>query len=153
MIGDDKRKAALDALRTYADELRTEIEHQAAKLKRRLAAVEQSISALAGDEAEAVGQQGTRPTTGIRAKYAGVGPQAAVERFLKEHPGHFFLPSEMSAQLKAQGFSVTNPKLATQQVSIALSRAAGKGVAVIDRRHGKKVYTFKAEGQQDEDDK
>ena len=140
MISDNKRKAALEALTAYADELRTEIEHQAARLKQELTAVEQSIRAIAGGETQAVGQRETGSALGAGGKYAGVGPQAAVERFLEEHPGHFFRPAEMAAQLKTQGFSVSNPKLATQQVAIALGRAAAKGLVIQESRKGKRVY-------------
>ena len=146
MIIDNKRKAALDAAKAYADELRTEIEHQAARLKHELERVDQFIRSLAGDKAQDVGEQGFGLAPGVRGKYAGVGPQAAVEQFLKEHPGQFFRPSEMAAQLKAQGFSVSNPKLATQQVAIALGRAAGKGLAIEGQREGKKTYQSTKQG-------
>ena len=146
MISDNKRKAAMEALTAYADELRTEIEHQAARLKRELTAVEQSIRTLAGDESEAVGQRGTGAALSVGGKYAGVGPQAAVERFLVECPGHFFRPAEMAAQLKTQGFSVSNPKLATQQVAIALGRAVAKGLAIEGSREGKKAYQSAKQG-------
>ena len=146
MISNNKRKTALEALTAYADELRTEIEHQTARLKRELTAVEQSIRAIAGDEAQAVGQRETGAALGVGGKYAGVGPQAAVERFLEEHPGPFFRPAEMAAQLKTQGFSVSNPKLATQQVAIALGRAVGKDLAIEGSREGRKAYQSTKQG-------
>jgi hypothetical protein len=139
MKGDDKRKAALAALTAYADELRTEIQRQTARLKRELEGVEQSIRVLEGDGTRDVGGQ-ARPLLDVGGRYSGVGPQAAVEQFLEEHPGQFFRPVEIVIQLKAQGFSVPNPKLATQQVAIALGRAATKGLAVDGKREGKRVY-------------
>lgn len=140
MISDGKRKAALDALTAYADELRTEIERQTARLKRELASVEESMRLLAGRGAQHPGPQGIIVPPGVGGKYAGVNPQAAVERFLTEHPGQAFLPSEMAAALKAEGFAVSNPKLATQQVSIALGRVVGKELAEIESRAGRKAY-------------
>jgi len=140
MINDNKRKAALAALTAYADELRTEIERQSTRLKRELESVEQSIRALTGDEAQDMGPHVMGIAPGIGGKYVGVGAQAAIERFLEEHPGQFFRPAEMAAQLKAQGFSVSNPKLATQQVAIALGRAVAKGLAIEGQREGRRAY-------------
>lgn len=140
MISNNKRKAVMEALTAYADELRTEIEHQAATLKRELTAVEQSIRAIAGDKTQDVGQREAGATLPVGGKYVGVGPQAAVEQYLQEHPGLSFRPAEIAAQLKAQGFSVSNPKLATQQVAIALIRAVGKGLAIQGLRQGRRAY-------------
>ena len=146
MITDNKRKTALDAAKAYADELRTEIEHQTSRLKRELEKVEQFMRALAGDGAQDVVGQRLGAAPGVLGKYAGMGPQAAVERYLKEHPGQFFRPAEMAAQLKAQGFSVSNPKLATQQVAVALGRALDKGLAIEGQREGKKAYQSTKQG-------
>ena len=146
MIDSKTRKAALEALTAYAAELRTENERQAATLRRELASVEQFISALAGQEPQGVVRPSVGLPPGLGDKYRGVGPQAAVEQFLKEHPGIQFRPAVLSGQLKAQGFSVPNPKLATQQVAIALGRAVKKGRAVEEQRDGKKSYKF-AQGQ------
>lgn len=142
MLRGNKRKAAFEALTSYADELRTEIEHQVARLKRELERVEEAIRTLSGEVAQEIGQGQPRPL-GVGDKFAGMGPQAAVERFMAEHPGESFRPAEMAAQLKAQGFSVSNPKLATQQVAIALGRAVQKGLAVQFEAGGKKVFRWK----------
>ena len=143
MISDDKRKTALEALKSYADELRTEIERQSAGLRRELESVEQSIRAIAGNGTQETGPQEVGAPLGVSGRYGGKGPQAAVEQYLEEHPGQSFRPIEMAGQLKAQGFSVSNPKLATQQVATALGRAIAKGLAEMELVNGKKVYQLK----------
>ena len=143
MIGKNKRKAALEALAAYADELRTEIERQTARMKRELESVEQSIIALTRDGAQDVGQEQAGVTLGVGGKYAGVGPQAAVEKFLGEHPGQTFRSAEVADQLQAGGLAVSNPKLMRQQVLIALDRAVKKGVATETRSEGRRTFRLK----------
>jgi chemotaxis response regulator CheB len=144
MMSDKKRRAAIRALEVYAEELRTEIEHQTATLKRKLEAVEQSIRTLAA-QVQLVGVQEPSSPQPIVGIYSGLGPQAAAEKFLQEHPGEFFRPSEVARDLRANGFTVSNPKLATQQVSIALGRAVDKGIAVDGKRDGRRVFTLRDE--------
>jgi hypothetical protein len=137
MIAKKKREAALALLRAYAAEMRTEIERQTRELSRELERVERSIAELSGD-------QGDGSETPIPAKaagpYAGLGPQAAVEKFLKSHPGSLFWAKEIASELKSGGVVVSNPKLVTQQVTVALIRAVNKGVAVEGRKAGKRAF-------------
>lgn len=147
MTSNDKRKTLLDAAIAYAAELRTEIERQTSKLKRELDSVEQFIRGLAGSNTQDVGVGVATPALGIGGKYDRLGPQAAVEQFLKEHREQSFRPAEMASQLKAQGFSVPNPKLATQQVAIALARAVAKGLAIEEQREGRRAYQAAPRGE------
>lgn len=161
MIDNGKRKVALDALKAFADELRTEIEQKVTALKHELSAVEQSIRTLSGNHTQVIGPPGPDDPHLMGGKYAGLGPQPAVELFLKEQrPNRHLRPAQVAARMKAEGFTVTNPKLLTQQVAIALSRAVGKGLAVQGVRQGKKAYASthderagKTEDAKDEDNK
>ncbi len=128
MLEDDKRQAALRLLRAYAVELRTEIEQKTKELSRELARIERGIAELSGEEA-------SRPDLASpTGKYGGLGPQGAVEMFLKEHPRGVLRPSEIAKQLKADGFTVSNPKLLNTQVSVALRRAQAKGLVEVVHR-------------------
>ena len=143
MTSDDKRKAALDALTAYADELRTEIERQTTGLKHDLANVEQSIRVLLGDKTQDMASVETRVGLDIGKKYAGVGPQAAVEDFIGKHPEQTFRSGDVADQLKADGFTVPNPKLLKQQILIALDRAVKKGVAIEIQIEGRRAFRLK----------
>lgn len=125
MLQDDKRQAALRLLHAYAAELRTEIEQKTKELSHELARIERGIAELSGDRA---GCSGLAEPTG---KYAGLGPQGAVEMFLREHPRKAFRPSQIAKQLKARGFTVSSPKLLNTQVSVALRRAQAKGLVEV----------------------
>ena len=137
MLADDKRMAALELLRAYATEIRTEIERETRELSRELERVERSIAELSGVEK---GRSGTPAFTKPVGEYAGLGPQRAVEKFLRGHPGRTFRPSETAKWLRAHGFSVTNPKLLGTQVRVALGRAKGKGLAEAAEIDGKLAF-------------
>jgi len=137
MLADDKRQAALELLRAYAGEIRTEIKRTTRELSRELARVERGIAELSGVE---TGQTDTLPVAEPAGRYAGLSPQRAVEMFLLDHPGRAFRPSQVAKGLKAQGFTVANPRLLGTQVSVALGRAQAKGLAEATRVDGRRVY-------------
>lgn len=138
MIQKDKRDAALAALTAYANGIRTEIEQKTMELNAELARVEQAIAALSGEAEVLVEAPAQEHTPG--GEYEGLGPQGAVEKFLRDHPGQLFRPNGIAAAMKAAGFKVSNPKLASQQVMIALMRAAKKGVAAEGEIEGKRAF-------------
>lgn len=134
----DKRKAALVALRAYADEIRTEIERQTRELTTELARVERSIDELSGGLAK--GTTPALPGITLSGEYAGLGPQGAVEKFLLSNPGRMFTSKAIALELKSKGFTVSNPKLASQQVMIALLRATKKGLAVESKIENRRAF-------------
>jgi hypothetical protein len=138
MIRNDKRETALAALTAYANGIRTEIERKTLELNTELSRVEQAIAALSGEGAPLVGAPIQEHTSG--GEYEGLGPQGAVEKFLRANPGQLFRPNAIASAMKASGFTVSNPKLASQQVMIALMRAAKKGVATEGSVEGKRAF-------------
>jgi hypothetical protein len=137
----EKRAAALVALQAYAEEIRTKIACQTRELESELARVEQAIAGLAG---AALDPAAPAPDVSAPAEYAGLGPQRAVEKFLREHPGQLFLPSTIAREIRSRGFAVSNPRLANQQVTIALIRASRKGVAAEGLLEGRRAFRLNA---------
>jgi hypothetical protein len=138
MARNDKRKAAIAALKAYADEIRTEIERQARDLNDELSRVEKSIVELSGEIRPH--DRIPVPENQTGGTYTGLGPQAAVERFLRAHPDRMFRSKMIATELKSLGFTVANPKLAGQQVAIALIRMAKKGLAVEGKIGDKRAF-------------
>jgi hypothetical protein len=148
MIADNKRTIALEVLKAHAAELRTKIEQMTANIKQELVAVEKSIQILSGVPTQDLSSAAATEGLSLGGEYSGLGPQAAAEKYLNEHPGKTFRPREAAELMKKEGFTVSNPKLATQQVAIALGRAAKKGLAIETKINGKKAFrSAKHEGR------
>jgi hypothetical protein len=132
----------MKALADYANGIRTEIERQTRDLTRELRRVEQAIEALS--EEESIDSEKKAPGD-QRGEYKDLGPQAAVEKYLKEHEGKWVRSRSVANTLKAGGLTVADPRLLRQQVLVALKRAVKKGLADREILDGKPSYKWSSE--------
>ena len=129
----DSRESAIRGLRDYAAELRAALD----RLRSDLTAVERSISLLEGPTAE----EAPSPEARV-GPYAHLKPQAAVEKYLAEHPGEKVKPSELTKKLRRLGLPKTS-KAFTAAITGALLRAYKKGLARRGKNfQGRSVYWF-----------
>lgn len=100
------------------------------------------------ERAKGVILRGTQPADQLSlpgvSPYAGLRPQAAVERFLQENPGTKFKAGEIAKRLIKLGIEKRGTNF-TSTVIGALNRATKKGIALQARgATGRNVYTLKA---------
>ena len=128
------REAAIRGLHAYRAELRTTLE----QIQEDLRAVERSIQLLSA------GETATSPQVSLprNSGYAGLKPQAAVERLLHECPTRKLKPSLAAKELLRRGCPKSG-KQWTSVVACALSRAVGKGIAVLEKVDGRNAYRLK----------
>jgi hypothetical protein len=140
MAESDKHQVALRALHDLANEIRAEIERRTGELTKELSRVEKAIAELSGEPVS-----GTSPAAQAMPSvaFSGLGPQGAVEQFLRDHPGQAFRPKEIATAIRSGGFVFSNPTLANQQVLIALIRAAKKGIADEVTVDGRRAFAAK----------
>lgn len=85
---------------------------------------------------------GSPPIPGLSG-YAGLKPQAGVERFLRENPGVKYKAGEVARRLVALGFE-GGGKNFTSTIIGAMNRAVKKGIALRETgANGRNVYSLK----------
>ena len=129
MIDADSQQAALKALQEYRASLLTELE----RIRADIEAIDRAIGRLSG-----------QPGLGVVAQaglgYVGLMPQAAVERFLREHPGEKLRATQIARHLLNLGMEKRGVTF-TSAIIAALHRAVHKGIALSEvNAKGKKVY-------------
>lgn len=108
----DQRAVVLEEAKAYRTQLLSDLE-----------AIDRFIKQIEGHE-----EPLTMPTSGEVSTYRGLGPQAAVEKFLADHPGKKYRASAVAQELLRLGFEQKSNSFPTQVVS-ALKRAVNKGIA------------------------
>lgn len=145
---EDKKEAAIQGLYAYRDELLSQLD----VLNDNLHVVNRSIELLSSE--------GTRPAAlpgkvSVKAcasgtlsvqktRYSNLKGQAAVELFLEENPGRWFKASVVAKELLRRGLQRTS-KSFTSGITLALDRAAKKGLAIKEKRSGVFKYRSKEE--------
>jgi len=75
------------------------------------------------------------------------GPQAVIDRLLKNSPGRWFRPKDAAEEAMKRGYKPKNPKSWTTQTIVCLQRAKKKGIAQMREIEGKKEYALKDENE------
>jgi hypothetical protein len=136
MTGTTSRNAAIQGLKDYRKELAGHI----SQLQEDLRVVDQSIVLISGHPS-------TPESSGIPNQTADqdMGPQEAVENFLRNSPGTFYRPRDLGKELQKNGYQVRakKPEIWFAQVTNSLRRAVSKGIAEMRQVDGKKTYGLK----------
>ena len=130
------------------------LEHMAVyrkQLEEELEAIERAMATLSGQNTPAATKLPARVTMGSPAysdpslalrAYAGLGPQAAVQKLLKNRPDRPWKATEARDELKRGGMA-TDAKNFISSVTIALNRSVSKGLA-IKGKNEKGVFVYRA---------
>jgi hypothetical protein len=132
------RDAALAELRAYRAELAADMQ----RIQADIDVVDRSIALLTKHPAKDGGPQIPLAPGG---PYAGLKPQAAVLRFLKEHPGRWLKPRDAARELRELGADASAATF-DAQVTASFYRSVKKGVAEKAKKQGVNQFRLKQAG-------
>jgi hypothetical protein len=139
MIPNGNREKAIRHLEAYCTDLQTQIKQQKVEFDRAM----QSLKLL---------RENTNPSLleapAQESSYADLGPQEAVNQFLRAHPGQAFKPSALAKGLRAHGYEPTSddPNTFVAMVRTGCIRLRDKGVLRQTDIDGKIAFVFPSEG-------